>query len=77
MIAIPIPDTGLDPQLFHDTLLERYRIEIPVFKWQDHYVVRLSVQGYNSKPQMDILIDALTEILGLTREGRRLEQALD
>jgi isopenicillin-N epimerase len=67
MIAIPIPDTGLDPKDFHDTLLERYRIEIPVFKWQDHYIVRLSVQGYNSKPQMDILIAALTEILGLPR----------
>ncbi len=77
MIAIPLPDTGLDPQVFHDTLLERYRIEIPVFKWQDHYVVRLSVQGYNSKSQMDLLIEALTEILGLTREGQRLERALD
>ncbi len=31
------------------------------FKWQDHYIVRLSVQGYNSKAQMDILIDALTD----------------
>jgi isopenicillin-N epimerase len=68
MVAMPIPDTGLDPQQFHDTLLERYRIEIPVFKWQDHYIVRLSVQGYNSKPQMDLLIDALTDILGLTRQ---------
>lgn len=70
MIAIPTPDTGLDPQEFHDTLLSKYRIEIPVFKWQNHYIVRLSVQGYNSRPQMDALIAALTEILGLARRDK-------
>jgi isopenicillin-N epimerase len=65
MVAMPIPDTGNDPQVLHDTLLERYRIEIPVFKWQDRMIVRLSVQGYNGKPQMDLLLEALTELLGL------------
>ena len=77
MVAIPLPDTGLDPLVFHDTLATRYRIEIPVFKWQEHYICRLSVQGYNSKPQMDLLIEALTEILGLSRQSRHLERALD
>lgn len=67
MISIPIPDTGLEPKDFHDLLLEKYRIEIPVLKWQDHYIVRLSVQGYNSTAQMDALISALTEILELPR----------
>jgi isopenicillin-N epimerase len=71
MIAIPMPDTGLDPQGVHDTLLAKYRIEIPVFRWQDHYIVRLSVQGYNSKPQMDILVEALTEIFGLKQRASR------
>lgn len=70
MVAMPVPDTGLDPKDVHDTLLVRYGIEIPVFKWQDHYIVRLSVQGYNSKPQMDTLIDALKDILGLRGEAR-------
>ena len=49
-------------------LLARHSIEIPVFNWQDHSIVRLSVQGYNSKPQMDLLLDALTEMLDLNAE---------
>ena len=69
MVAMPVPDTGLEPKDVHDTLLRQYNIEIPVFKWQDHYIVRLSVQGYNSKPQMDLLVEALTEIFGLKRSS--------
>lgn len=63
MVAMPIPDT--DTVELAKILMARYSIEIPVFKWQDHSIVRVSVQGYNSKAQMDILIDALTEVLGL------------
>lgn len=63
MVAMPIPDT--DTVELAKILMARYSIEIPVFKWQDHSIVRVSVQGYNSKAQMDILIDALTEVLDL------------
>ncbi|MHB1101604.1 MAG: aminotransferase class V-fold PLP-dependent enzyme [Devosia sp.] len=63
MVAMPIPDCDA-PALQRD-LLERYRIEIPVFKWQDRVIARLSVQGYNSGPQMDRLIEALTSLLNL------------
>lgn len=64
MVAMQIPATD-DPLALHDTLLERYAIEIPVFNWQDRTIVRVSVQGYNSRPQMDVLLRALTELLGL------------
>ena len=64
MVAMPLPDVG-DPVEFQRQLMERYRIEIPVFKWQEHSIARLSVQGYNCKAQMDLLIEALTEMLGL------------
>lgn len=63
MVAMPIPEC--DTAELHKTLFDRYGIEIPVFKWQDTCIVRLSVQGYNSAPQMDRLIGALTELLGL------------
>lgn len=63
MVAMPVPET--DMLELGKTLLARYGIEIPSFKWQDHCIIRLSVQGYNSKPQMDILINAVTELLGL------------
>lgn len=64
MISMPVPAIA-EPAEFHDTLLARYGIEIPVFNWQAHSIVRLSVQGYNSKPQMDVLIDALKTLLKL------------
>lgn len=70
MVAMPIPDVGIDPKDLHDTLLARYNIEIPVFKWQQHHIVRLSVQGYNSKPQMDLLLEALSDLLGLRQATR-------
>jgi isopenicillin-N epimerase len=63
MIAMPIPECDTE-QLKLD-LYDKYRIEVPVFKWQDTCIVRLSVQGYNSKPQMDLLIDALSDLLDL------------
>jgi isopenicillin-N epimerase len=69
MVAMPIPDCDVD-QLKRD-LYDKYAIEIPVFKWQDTCIVRLSVQGYNSKPQMDLLLKALTELLALKGGAER------
>ncbi len=63
MVAMPVPDT--DPTKLHDDLLNRFGIEIPVFKWQDRTIVRLSVQGYNSRAQMDLLVEALSALLVL------------
>lgn len=71
MVAMPIPDC--DTAEIHKALFDKHRIEIPVFKWQDTCIARLSVQGYNSKPQMDLLIDALADLLDL--RGRRSRKA--
>ena len=64
MIAMPVLAME-DPVAVHDRLLAEYGIEIPVFNWQAHSIVRLSVQGYNSKPQMDILLGALKTVFKL------------
>lgn len=69
MVAMPIPECDTD-QLKID-LIDKYNIEIPVFKWQDRCIARLSVQGYNSKGQMDRLIEALTGLLGLGSTAAR------
>lgn len=73
MVAMPIP--ACDPVAVHDTLVGRYNIEIPVFEWQDHYIARLSCQGYNTRAQMDLLIDALGDLLGLGQPSKRRTQA--
>ena len=65
MVSMPIPDPGIDMVEFQKLLMDRYGIEIPCFEWQDDTIVRLSVQGYNSGPQMDVLVGALADVLKL------------
>jgi isopenicillin-N epimerase len=61
MVAMPVTDC--DPMALKLALLEESNIEIPCFKWKEHTIVRLSVQGYNTQAQMDQLVVALRKIL--------------
>lgn len=63
MVAMPMPE--FDPAILKARLLEHWHIEIPCFRWQSHSIVRVSVQGYTSQPQLDLLVQALTEELHL------------
>ena len=73
MVAMPIPPC--DVQVLKAALLDKYGIEIPVLKWRGHHIVRLSCQGYNTRSQMDLLLDALTQELGLAVPRARRSQA--
>jgi len=70
MVAMPIPEC--DVEALKIALIDKYNIEIPVFRWQDKCIARVSVQGYNSRPQMDLLIEALTDLLGLSADKVRV-----
>jgi isopenicillin-N epimerase len=70
MVAMPIP--ACDTEVIKDLLLTRYRIEIPVLRWKDHHIVRLSCQGYNSRADMDVLVEALAELLDLRVPRRQV-----
>ena len=61
MVSMPV--TRCDPAVLKTRLYDDYQIEIPCFDWQDHTIVRVSVQGYNTESQMDHLVTALTELL--------------
>ena len=63
MVSMPVP--RCDPMVLKLALLNDYGIEIPCFDWNDHTIVRLSVQGYNTERQMDLLVKALGTILDL------------
>lgn len=63
MVAMPV--TACDPLDLKQRLLQQFSIEIPCFTWQQHTVVRVSAQGYNTQSQMDLLVAALTELLPL------------
>ncbi|WP_158498622.1 aminotransferase class V-fold PLP-dependent enzyme [Martelella endophytica] len=63
MVAIPVPP--VDTMWLHTELWKRFNIEIPVHRFQNHHLVRLSVQGYNTEAEMDLLVDALKTLLKL------------
>ncbi len=73
MVAMPI--APCDPIPVHDALLRDYGIEIPVFEWQGHHIARLSCQGYNTREQMDVLVEALGDIVAHRQPRRKLGQA--
>jgi isopenicillin-N epimerase len=62
MTISPLP-ADTDIIAFKKRLYDEYRIEIPLFDWQGSKLIRLSVQGYNSKHDMDKLLDALNFLL--------------
>jgi isopenicillin-N epimerase len=61
MAALPLPACDLDA-LKH-RLYDEHRIEIPVIRWNDRCFVRISIQGYNTRADVDALIKALRAIL--------------
>jgi isopenicillin-N epimerase len=62
MATVPIPYARNISEL-KDTLYNEYRIEIPCIEWNNRHFIRISVQGYNSQADIDILIGALTNLL--------------
>jgi isopenicillin-N epimerase len=42
-----------------DKLWEEYQIEVPVYRWNDRSLIRVSVQAYNSPQDVERLLEAL------------------
>ena len=61
MISYPIPK-NTDKNL-KMTLWQKYRIEIPVFEWNNKKFIRLSIHLYNDQKDIDSLMNALRTIL--------------
>ena len=47
-------------------LYDDFGIEIPVMVWHDRPYIRVSAQGYNTRSDMERLVEALGELLGRT-----------
>jgi len=62
MFSVPLPGK-LAVEELKSRLYEEYRIEAPVFKWGDRIMLRISVQGYNQPSDLDVLLEALTDLL--------------
>lgn len=63
MFAAPLPPC--DIQAIKTRLYDEYRIEIPLVEWQNNPYIRLSLQAYNSRADVDTLLHALREIFDL------------
>jgi isopenicillin-N epimerase len=60
MVAVPVPP--LEPRALQKRLFEDYRIEVPITVHGDQMFVRVSVQSYNTEPELAALETALAAI---------------
>ena len=63
MGAAPLPLSDL--AALKTRLYDEYKIEVPLVQWQDKQFIRISVQGYNSREDIDLLVTALRHLLPL------------
>jgi isopenicillin-N epimerase len=61
MAVLPIPPCDL--AALHNRLHDEYEIEIPATRWNGQQFVRLSVQGYNTRADVERLVEALGALL--------------
>lgn len=52
-----------EPEKLQRLLFEKYKIEIPVMRHEEHRFIRYSVQAFNDQQDLDILYRALSEII--------------
>lgn len=57
----PIPNSELG--LLKRRLYDEYKVEVPLIQWEDKQFIRISVQGYNTLEDIDILVSALKVLL--------------
>lgn len=60
MASIQIPD-DFDITLLKSYLYDQHRVELPVLAWKDKKMIRVSIQGYNTDRDVDMLVHALKE----------------
>ncbi len=61
MAALPIPYCDLDT--LKRRLYDEFRIEIPTVEWNGRHFVRISIQAYNTRANVDALVEALKVLL--------------
>ena len=61
MVAHPLPSQK-NPDL-KEKLWKDHQIEIPIFEWNNQHYIRISIQVYNSKNDVDLLMSALRSLL--------------
>jgi len=58
-----------DLPAFKKQLYDEFRVEIPCVQWNGRSFIRISIQGYNSRADVDALLAALAELLARAAAG--------
>lgn len=62
MVSVILPNP-IQPDALQSILYDRYRIEVPLFIWNDIPVMRISIQVYNCAEDIDYLVSTLSSLL--------------
>lgn len=62
MVTAPLPE-DTDIVSLKKRLYDEYKIEVPLIDWNSHKLIRVSIQGYNTKKDVDYLLFALSRLL--------------
>jgi isopenicillin-N epimerase len=62
MVAAPLP-IQTDLSALSSFLWDEKKIEVPMIDWNGHKMVRISVQGYNTQTDLDVLCCSLKEYI--------------
>jgi len=54
---------GYQSDKMQSWLYQEHKIEIPVIDWEDRWFIRPSVQGYNTREELELLVEAVGEYL--------------
>lgn len=60
MVTIPLP--ACDRAMLKAQLYDEFRIEVPIIEWRERQFVRVSLQAYNTRADVDALTNALAKI---------------
>jgi isopenicillin-N epimerase len=61
MVAARLPD--VDTKMLKNHLFDQHRIEVPVMCWNDQPLIRISIQAYNTREEVEKLVNALADFL--------------
>mgnify|MGYP005615188629 CR=1 FL=1 len=64
MESVPLKTS--DPVWLKELLFKTYKIEIPVMSLNGNYFIRYSINAYNSQEDLDVLYNALQDIIATT-----------
>jgi isopenicillin-N epimerase len=65
MVAVQLPPC--DSVSLHDRLRREHDVEIPVMNWAGRQMIRVSVQGYVTRADLETLLEVLPRQLEATR----------